>query len=117
MYAPSRAVARSTGRANTTLRTVPVVPRRRGCKAAVMRKQILLISGHPDADPKRYLHALMQAYAEGARGAGHSVRIIEVARIVFRPLSTAEDFAHGKAPPDIVAAQRLVRWADHVVFL
>ena len=35
--------------------------------------RILVLDGHPDADRARFIHALADAYAEGATGAGHQV--------------------------------------------
>jgi putative NADPH-quinone reductase len=80
-------------------------------------KSIVIIDGHPDAAPERFLHALSQAYATGARRGGHSVQTIEVAKLGFPLLKTAEDFEKGAAPDVIRAAQQVVREADHLVIL
>jgi putative NADPH-quinone reductase len=80
-------------------------------------RRILLIDGHPDTDPKRYVHALARAYAEGAKAAGHEVRRLAIGELRFKPLLSAEEFQHGRPPDCIAAAQRDVLWADHVVLL
>jgi putative NADPH-quinone reductase len=80
-------------------------------------KSILIIDGHPDPSPDRYVHALASAYAKGAHKAGHTVQVIDVARTKFPLLCTADDFEKGVAPSSIKAAQELVQQADHIVIL
>jgi putative NADPH-quinone reductase len=80
-------------------------------------KRILVLDGHPDANPGRFIHALAAAYRKGAEEAGHEVRVIEVAGLEFPFLRTAEEF---KGTPDTVAvrdAQQALLWAEHVVVL
>jgi putative NADPH-quinone reductase len=45
-------------------------------------KRVAIIQGHPDATGSHFCNALADSYAAGARGEGHEVRIIDVARIV-----------------------------------
>jgi putative NADPH-quinone reductase len=80
-------------------------------------KSIVVIDGHPDSAPERYLHALTSAYAAGARAGGHTVQVIEVAKLGFPLLRTSEDFENGTAPDVIRASQQVVQGADHVVIL
>lgn len=80
-------------------------------------KHILLINGHPDGRDARFIHALAQAYADGATAAGHEVRLITVGTLKFDLLSRAEDFSEGEPPRAISAAQQDVIWADHIVIL
>lgn len=82
-----------------------------------MAKQILIIHGHPDASGSHFGHALVTQYAEGARQAGHSVRIIEVAALEFPVLRRAEDFQNGQPVPAIASAQVDLGWANHVVIV
>lgn len=82
-----------------------------------MAKQILIIHGHPDASRAHFGHALVEHYAEGARRAGHSVRIIAVATLDFPLLRDPEDFQHGQPVPAIAAAQTDFAWANHVVIV
>ena len=81
------------------------------------RKSIVIIDGHPDSAPERYVHALASAYAAGARSGGHAVQVIEVAKLGFPLLRTSEDFEKGAAPDVIRAAQQVVQEADHLVIL
>ena len=80
-------------------------------------KSIVIIDGHPDESPQRYVHALSAAYADGARGGGHSVITIDVAKLGFPFLRNADDFEKGAPPDAIRAAQDAIRAADHVVIL
>lgn len=82
-----------------------------------MGKHILVIDGHPDARGGRFVHALAQAYATGARAAGHDVQSIAVSRLDFPLLSRNEEFEKGAPPAAIESAQKAMRWADHVVIL
>jgi putative NADPH-quinone reductase len=78
---------------------------------------ILLIDGHPDPDRARFVHALADAYAEGAKFAGRDVRRLELATLDFPLLRSRAEWTDGKAPPAIAAAQEDIRWAEHIVFL
>jgi putative NADPH-quinone reductase len=82
-----------------------------------MPKRILIIDGHPDTAPARYLHALADAYRQAAVAAGHDVRTIMVGSLEFDGLRSGEDFQKGTPPPAIIEAQEAVRWADHLVIL
>lgn len=80
-----------------------------------MSKRILIIDGHPDCRPERFLHALAHAYREGAASAGHALSDIVVSELDFPWLKTTEDFQRGAAPESIRACQELIRQADHLV--
>ncbi|HVM81266.1 MAG TPA: NAD(P)H-dependent oxidoreductase [Stellaceae bacterium] len=82
-----------------------------------MPKRIAIVQGHPDASSRHLLHAMADAYAEGAAAAGHEVRRIEVARLEFPLLRTQAEFESGELPPALVAPQDDMRWAQHWVFL
>jgi putative NADPH-quinone reductase len=78
-------------------------------------KRIVVIDGHPDTRPERFMRALVGAYRAGALGAGHDVRLIEVGALEFPLLRTSEDFRKGSPPDTIRAAQQAIAWADHLV--
>ncbi len=82
-----------------------------------MKKRILLIDGHPDPDPARLCNALAGAYAEGAGNGGHETRRLDVASLSFPVLRSPSEFTRPPSHPDIVAAQRDVLWAEHLVFI
>ena len=81
-----------------------------------MSTQILLIQGHPDPAGGHLCHALAQAYADGARAAGHEVRTLDVAALEFPLLRSQHEWQHGALPPAPGPAQEAIRWADHLVF-
>lgn len=82
-----------------------------------MPRRILVIVGHPDKDPRRLCRALADAYAEGAKSAGHRVRRIDVATLDFPLLKTMQEFEHGPLPPCIEAAAEAIVEAEHIVFV
>lgn len=81
-----------------------------------MTRRIVLIQAHPDADGGHLCHALAQAYADGAREAGHEVRVIDVARLDFPLLRSQKDWLDGEVPASLRPAQDDIRWAQHLVF-
>ena len=76
-------------------------------------RRILIIDGHPDPAGSHFVHALVQAYAQGAKAGGHEVRVIEVANLEFPGLRSPEDFLKGEPPRAIREAQEQVMWAEH----
>ena len=83
----------------------------------MMNRRILVIQGHPDCHARHLCHVLAHAYADGARGAGHSVETIEPARIDFPLLRSAEEWQHGAVPPALEAAQGAIAHANHLVLI
>src|SRR5690606_3283821 len=79
------------------------------------QRKILIIDGHPDAAPGRFVHALATAYARGA--APHAVRTLRIADLDFPVLRDPRDWQKQAPPPAIRAVQEQVRWADHLVIL
>jgi putative NADPH-quinone reductase len=45
---------------------------------AILKRRILVVNGHPDPGPERFCSALCDAYEEGARAAGWTVRRLTV---------------------------------------
>jgi len=82
-----------------------------------MGKKILIVDGHPDPRPERFVHALARAYREGAATAGHELLDIVVSEIDFPFLRTSEDFRAGTPPQSIRTSQELIMRADHLVIL
>ncbi|WP_296817395.1 NAD(P)H-dependent oxidoreductase [Brevundimonas sp.] len=80
-------------------------------------KKILVINGHPDRAPERLAWALSEAYAAGARQAGHEVRRLDVGALQFPLLRSAAEFNEGAPPPAIADVQRDIKWADHLVIV
>jgi putative NADPH-quinone reductase len=82
-----------------------------------MSKNVLIVDGHPDPDRGRFVHALADAYADGATLGGHAVRRVDLATIEVPILRSRKDWTDGTPAPDIVEAQNAIHWAEHVVFL
>jgi len=83
----------------------------------LMPRRILIIDGHPDPEPGRFLRALAAAYRKGAVAAGHEVREIRLADRPFDLLRSNEDFRNNPVSPALADCQELLRWADHWVVL
>lgn len=81
-----------------------------------MSRRIALIQAHPDPAGGHLCHALAQAYADGAREAGHEVRVVDVAQLDFPLLRSQKDWMSGEVPAALRPAQETVRWADHIAF-
>lgn len=79
--------------------------------------RIGIIDGHPDGDPARFCHALADAYADGARQAGHEVRLLRLADLDFPILLDRVSWEAPHACSDLTDAQDLVAWAEHLVIV
>lgn len=82
-----------------------------------MPRKIVLIQGHPDAAGGHFGHALADAYATAALAAGHEVRRVEIARLDFPLLRSAQEWNEGPVPPGLRGAQADIAWADHLVLV
>jgi len=82
-----------------------------------MFRRIVIIQGHPDPAGGHFCHALADAYATGAQGAGHEVRLITVADLDFPLLRTEAEFKDDSAPDEIKEAQDDIKWAEHLVIV
>lgn len=80
-----------------------------------MPRRILLLDGHPDPDPARFLHALADAYAAGATEGGHAVERIGLAALDIPFLRGKAEWDHAPAPPAVLAGQEAIRRAEHLV--
>lgn len=82
-----------------------------------MPKKILVINGHPDPRPERFVHALAAAYAEGAEAGGHEVRRIAIGELDIPVLRRREDWENGPVPQPLSDAEAAIGWADHLVIV
>ena len=78
-------------------------------------RRILIVDGHPDADPGHFVHALADAYAAGA--SAHQVRRLALAELDFPLVRDPAEWLEGLPPPAIAAAQADIAWAEHLVIL
>ena len=79
--------------------------------------KIALIQGHPTSGGEHFCHALAKAYREGASGASHNVREIEVTALEFPVLRSRAEWEGQEAAPDIAKAQETIGWAEHLVIV
>ena len=79
--------------------------------------RVLILQAHPDPAGGHLCHALADAYAQAATGAGHEVRKLDIARLDFPLLRTQAEFTSPATCPDIEQAQEEIRWAQHLVFV
>ena len=82
-----------------------------------MTRSITLIDAHPDRERHHFVHALADAYAEGARGAGHAIRRIELAQLDFPVLRSPEEWLNGEMPPALREAADAIAWCQHLVLM
>lgn len=98
----------------------PLIPQRERTerRESKMPRKIAIFDAHPDPDPARFVHALADAYASGAREAGHEVRMIPLGKLEVPILRTREEWGKGKPVPQVALdGQAAIQWADHLVFL
>jgi putative NADPH-quinone reductase len=79
--------------------------------------RIVILQGHPDLDGTRFLRQLADAYAAGAKEAGHELRVIDIPRLEFPLLGSKHEYETGMPPPAIARAQKTILWAEHLVLL
>ncbi len=82
-----------------------------------MGKRITIIQGHPDPAGGHFVHALAEAYERAARGAGHEVKRIDVARLEFRLVQNAQEWERNPVSEPIDTAQQALAWAQHILIV
>jgi putative NADPH-quinone reductase len=82
-----------------------------------MAKRILIVNGHPDSSSERFCAALAQAYALGAKTAGHEVRTISIGDMDVPFLASKREFEGGQPSAVIRAAQVDFQWCEHLVIV
>lgn len=78
-------------------------------------KRILMIFGSPKQGGLS--QALGAAYAQGARDQGHVVRQLKLGEMQFDPILRDGYDQSQTLEPDLLEAQRLIHWAEHLVFV
>lgn len=70
------------------------------------------------SDPRgiHFCHALADAYAEAAAGAGHAVKRVEIARLDFPLLRSAADW-DAPLPLSLIEARASIQWSEHLVLV
>ena len=80
-----------------------------------MKKKILVILGHPDTES--LCGALASAYIESATTAGSEVRELQLGDLKFDPILWNGYNKIQELEPDLIRAQELIKWSDHLVFV
>lgn len=80
-----------------------------------MHKNIVIIQGHPDSGANHLCHALADAYGAAAKSANHMVTSIDVGKLDFPVLRSADDWNQGSTPPALIGPQQQILAADHLV--
>jgi putative NADPH-quinone reductase len=80
-----------------------------------MNRRVLIIDGHPDPAPQRYVHALAAAYAKEAMSVGHEVRTVIVANLTFPALRTKSEYESIATCETVARIQDDLAWCDHLV--
>ena len=77
--------------------------------------RILVLLGHPNNDS--FCGGLADAYERGARDAGHEVERLNIGELEFDS-NLAEGYNEIQGlEPDLVKAQELITWAEHLVIV
>ncbi|MGO4370689.1 NAD(P)H-dependent oxidoreductase [Paenibacillus sp. MCAF20] len=80
-----------------------------------MKSNILVITGHPDTES--FCSALSQAYIEGAKEQPVQVRALHMGELEFEPNLKFGYRQRTELEADLLKAQELIRWADHIVLV
>ncbi|CAM4254916.1 putative NADPH-quinone reductase [Paenibacillus endophyticus] len=80
-----------------------------------MKSKILIVNGHPD--PQSFCSALAEAYSVGAQGSGAEVRTIDLSKLEFELNLKYGYRQRTELEPDLLEAQKLISWSDHIVFV
>ena len=78
-------------------------------------KKILLIIGHPDEESFNF--ALAAAYKKGASDSGAEIKEIRIRELDFNPNLQFGYRKRTELEPDLLNAQELIKWADHLVWV
>ncbi len=78
-----------------------------------MAKKIFIFVGNPDNESLS--SSLADAYAEGAKSAGHEVRITKIADMKFDPILHRGYKVIQAYEPDLLKFQEDVKWSEHFV--
>jgi putative NADPH-quinone reductase len=76
-------------------------------------KKVFILIGHPDSESLST--ALAESYAEGAKAAGHEVRLTKIGEMKFDPILHKGYKVIQAYEPDIVKFQEDVKWCDTYV--
>jgi NAD(P)H dehydrogenase (quinone) len=80
-----------------------------------MKKNILVIMGHPDTNS--FCGSLTKAYIESAKVTSSEIRELQLSKLKFDPILWNGYNKFQELEPDLVKAQELIQWSNHIVFV
>lgn len=80
-----------------------------------MKKNILVILGHPDTNS--FCGSLTKAYIDNAKVSGSEVRELKLGELKFDPVLWNGYNKIQELEPDLLKAQELIQWSNHIVFV
>ncbi len=78
-------------------------------------KNILIINGHPDKES--YNYAISNAYKKGAETTSANIKVINIIDLDFNPNLQYGYRKRTALEPDLIQAQKELKWADHIVWV
>lgn len=78
-------------------------------------KKIAIINGHPDKESFNF--ALSRAYKTGAEKSSAEVREINIRELTFNPNLQFGYRKRTELEPDLIKAQEILKWANHIVWV
>lgn len=78
-------------------------------------KKILVIDAHPNENSLCY--SLAESYSKGARDKGYEVKKLRLADLQFNPNLRYGYQKRTDLEPDLLEALKLLKWADHLVWV
>ncbi|MBY0315881.1 MAG: NAD(P)H-dependent oxidoreductase [Bdellovibrionales bacterium] len=80
-----------------------------------MRKNIVVITGHPNQNS--FCRSMALAYIESAKNSGHEVVDLNLIDLSFDPILRGGYSMKQELEKDLIEAQERIRSADHLVFI
>ncbi len=80
-----------------------------------MHKNILVILGHPDENS--FCGSLSKLYIDSAKVSGSEIRELQLGELKFDPILWKGYKKTQELEPDLVKAQELIQWSNHIVFV
>lgn len=80
-----------------------------------MKKNIVVIVGHPDSNS--YCASLAEHYVKAATGEGHDVKLFKLGDAKFDPILHHGHNQRQELEPDLVTMREAILWASHLVFV
>lgn len=80
-----------------------------------MKNRIVIINGHPDKESFNF--ALAEAYKKGVLNSGSEWKEIVIRNLNFNPNLQFGYRKRTELEPDLIKAQEILKWADHIVWI